>query len=78
MILEGLESDARAQYVSAGVAVALGAEGLEDYDPEQVRDRLNERLVAPAEAVDSRPAGVSDEDWQLRVALGVAGGRKAG
>lgn len=63
LVLERIEGDAR--------AVASVAEEPGELT-EQARDRL-EALLAATEA--SRRAGVSDEEWELRVALGVAGGR---
>jgi hypothetical protein len=72
LILERIEGDARAQYVAAGVASVFGADGMVEYAPEHARERLEERLTSSASA---RPVGISEDEWELRVALGVAGGR---
>jgi hypothetical protein len=66
LILERVEGDARAQYVAAAV---VGAEGMEEYTPEHARESLEERLISSA---SRRPVGISEDDWELRVALGVA------
>jgi hypothetical protein len=53
---------------------------MEEYTPEQARLRLEDRLALSASAPSgpTQPAGISDEEWELRVALGVAGGRGKG
>jgi hypothetical protein len=72
LILERVEGDARAEYVAAGVASVFGADGMEEYAPERARELLEERLTS---SVSARPAGISEDEWELRIALGVAGGR---
>ena len=66
LLLERVESDARAGYVVAG---AMGVEDLGPHEPDQARTRFEEWLNS---APTDRRAGISDEDWELRVALGVA------
>ena len=73
LVLERVEGDARAQYVSAGVASVFGADGMDAYIPEQARMELEGRLAA--ESSVRRPVGVSEEEWELRQALGVGLGR---
>jgi hypothetical protein len=68
LILERVEGDARALYVAAGVASVFGASDMEEYAPEHARDLLEERLTSSA---THRPAGISEEEWELRIALGV-------
>jgi hypothetical protein len=71
LILERVEGDARAQYVAAGVASVFGADGMEEYAPERARELLEERLTSDGSV---RPANVSEDEWELRLALGVGTG----
>jgi hypothetical protein len=59
LLLEQFEADARAVWAFSDGEVTPG----------KAREQLDEILD---EGLRGRPAGISDEDWQLRVALGVA------
>jgi hypothetical protein len=56
-------------YIAAGVA---GTDGMEEREPEQARVRFEAWLISTAA---DRRTGISDEEWELRVALGVTGNR---
>ena len=80
LLVERVEGDARAEHVGAGVAAVLGADGVEEFTPEHARTRLEDKLAADADEASSgsgRPAGITDDEWELRTALGV-GLREAG
>lgn len=69
MLVDRLEQDARSRWVVSAVMASVGGR-IDEVPPGLAREQLEAALDEPM--AGGRPEGLTEEDWALRVALGVA------